>query len=164
MRRSISEFKGKGNRLSHKEFQEKKIKNKVILVVQITLLTNIPLISRAPFSPDHIRSPFTFVRGVFFIDTDGHYGIRLYLLCLVEQSTHSLSWLSAAFAPDFCVPWMAVECLQALENTEVWPANILHLHSFVKEHLKSNGIYCNFIPIGSKCQCSLLWYLPSFLI
>lgn len=83
---SILEFKGigKGNRFSHKEFQGKHFKNKGILVVQISLLTNIPLISRALFSPsDHIKSPFTFVSSVFFIDIDGHYGIKLYLLYLV---------------------------------------------------------------------------------
>lgn len=83
---SILEFKsiGKGNRFSHKEFQEKHFKNKVKLVVQISLLTNIPLISRALFSPsDHIKSPFTFVSSIFFIDIDGHYGIKLYLLYLV---------------------------------------------------------------------------------
>lgn len=85
VKRSILEFKGigKGNHLSHKEFQEKNLNNKVTLV-QISLVTNISLISRAPFSPSElIRCHFTFVSSVFFIDIDGHYGIKLYLLCLI---------------------------------------------------------------------------------
>lgn len=132
---SILEFKGigKGNRLSHKEFQEKHFKNKVILVVQISLLTNIPLISRALFSPsDHIRSPFTFVNSVFFIDIDGHYGINLYLLCLVQQSTYfpgyqqHLLWTSVCPEQQWGVYrlWKTPKC----------DLSIMHLHSFVKEH------------------------------